>query len=221
MRLKYYKISLRQMGIKKPFVLFLFLFIIFLILFCIISYVKRVSPIIKDMCESNANAVSVKIVNNSVYDYISDKEYSDFVNIEKDNSGNIKSISANTKSINKMTNEISNNLIKLMEENEESYIRVPIGSFSGTNFFAGIGPKIKVKSMPSGTVDVKLLSEFSSVGINQTKHTLSLDITISMRIIAPFFTDALTYNSKVIIAETVIVGDIPELYYDNLLNNNK
>ena len=81
MRLKYYKISLRQMGIKKPFVLFLFLFIIFLILFCIISYVKRISPIIKDMCESNANAVSVKIVNNSVYDYISDKEkiaYADF-----------------------------------------------------------------------------------------------------------------------------------------------
>lgn len=219
MRFKYYKISLRQMGPKKPFAFFFLFIVIITVVFSMFSYTKKISPIMKDICQSSANSISVKIVNQAVYEYIDGLEYEDFVNIQKDKDGNIKSITANTVRINKMTNDITSKLILLMEENEENYIDFPLGSISGTNFFAGIGPKVKIKSMPSGVIEAKLLSDFTSVGINQTKHTLSLDITINMRLMAPFFTDNLTYNSKIIIAETVIVGDIPNLYYDNFFNN--
>ncbi len=219
MRLKYYKISLRQMGLKKPFAFFLLFTFIITIVLSIFSYTKKVSPIMRDICQSSANSISVKIVNQAVYEYINGLEYEDFVNIQKDKDGNIKSITANTVRINKMTNDITNRIILLMEENEENYVDFPLGSISGTNFFAGVGPKIKIKSMPSGVIEAKLLSDFTSVGINQTKHTLILDVTINMRLIAPFFTDNLAYNSKIIIAETVIVGDIPDLYYDNFFNN--
>lgn len=218
MRLKYYKISLRQMGLRKPFAFSFLLFFLAIIITVMVSYTKKISPIMKDICESNANAISVRIVNQAVYDYIDGLDYEDFVNIKKDNNDNIKSITANTLMINKMQNDISNRLIVLMEENSESYVNLPLGSLSGTNLFAGFGPKVKVKSIPSGIIEARLISDFSSVGINQTKHTLSLDISINMRLVAPFFTDILAYNSKIMIAETIIVGDIPDLYYDNFLN---
>lgn len=219
MRFKYYKISLRQMGMRKPFVLFCMFLIVISIIILIFSYINKITPIMKDVCESNANSVSIKILNEAVYEYIDGLEYEDFVNIQKDDKGNIKSITANTSRINKMTSDITNKLMILMKENEESYVNLPLGSLSGTNLLAGFGPKIKVKSMPTGVIQARLDSSFTSVGINQTKHTLSLDVTINMRVMAPFFTDVLTYNSKIMIAETVIVGNIPDLYYDNFSNN--
>ena len=70
----------------------------------------------------------------------------------------------------------------------------------------------------AGSVDSKIDSEFTSVGINQTLHRIYLNLTCSIGILTPFKTVSKEVSSRVLLTETVIVGNVPSTYYnyDNL-----
>ena len=77
-----------------------------------------------------------------------------------------------------------------------------------------IQPKIDIKTVPAGSVDVKFKSEFISTGINQTKHSIILEVSTSVVVLAPFYTSTETFVNSIVVAETIIVGEIPSSYYD-------
>lgn len=77
-----------------------------------------------------------------------------------------------------------------------------------------VGPKIKVETVVEGNVDIKFKSEFSSAGINQTRHTLYVEISTNVVTIAPLFENEKKYVNDIMIAETIIVSDIPSSYYE-------
>lgn len=73
---------------------------------------------------------------------------------------------------------------------------------------------MNIKTIPAGNVKTEFKSTFESSGINQTKHRISLEITTNIKVIAPFYTDTQEYINTIMIAETVIVADIPSTYLD-------
>ena len=86
------------------------------------------------------------------------------------------------------------------------------GNFTGNSFFAGRGPKIKVKVIPMGTVTTEFKTEFIEAGINQTRHRVYLGVECNMRVIAPFATEDIIVDNSVTVAETVLIGEVPEFY---------
>lgn len=213
MRLKYYKLTLRQMGVKKPFVFFFFL--VFVIT-CVLIYVfnKNIEPTMKILCESNASTVALTCTNNAVYEYIQDIKYDDLVTVQKDEKNKVTALVANVMEMNKISTKVTTKVQEELLKNEESNIILPVGSILGMKTFGGYGPRIKVKTIPSGAVSAKFKSEFVSTGINQTRHSIVLEVSTYIRVLAPFFTDLQTYVNDITVAETVIVGDIPTSYYD-------
>lgn len=79
---------------------------------------------------------------------------------------------------------------------------------------AGHGPRIKIEISSIGNVKTDLKSEFSSKGINQTLHRVYLQVDCEVSILTPFDNITKKITNQILIAEHVIVGDIPETYYN-------
>lgn len=212
MRAKYYALTLRQMSFKKPFVFFLIFFL--LVFLCINIFIKKVEPTIKKMCENNARSIAIKLSNESIYKNIENVNYEDLIKMNKDNSGKVTSLSANSVEINKLNSKIIADIEENLKKNAESKIKIPIGMFFDENIVSGYGPQVKIKTYPLGDVKSTLKSSFESAGINQTKHSLILEVAAEVRVVAPFVSEVEEYKNSVVIAETVIVSDIPSSYYN-------
>ena len=100
---------------------------------------------------------------------------------------------------------------------------MPLGAALGLTLFAGSGPRIPISIVPVGTVQTDFETEFEACGINQTRHEISLEATTTMRIVIPTGTDTIQVTSTIPIAESIIVGTVPESYVnvpdvDSMLN---
>lgn len=79
---------------------------------------------------------------------------------------------------------------------------------------AGRGPGVKISISPIGDVETDLKSEFTSQGINQTLHRIYLNVKCKVNILTPFQDLEKEITNQVLLAENVIVGRIPNTYYN-------
>lgn len=200
------------MNFKKAFVFFFS--IIFIINVSIYIFNRKIEPTLDAVCSNNAKNIAFKASNEAVYEYMENIKYDDLINLEKNSSGKVTAISANVSEINKLSTVVSSNIQKKLEENKETEVTVPLSEFFGIRVIGSRGPNIKVKTTVEGNVDVSFKSEFKEAGINQTKHTLYVEVTTNVATIAPFFTSEKKYVNNIMIAETIIVSDTPTSYYE-------
>ena len=197
---------------KKAFVLFLIAMI--LIIFSSIYFLRNITPAIKIACESRAKAIGVQITEETVKEFIEKVEYESLMHITYNEQGKIIAINANIIELNKLSSEISYKIQEKLNKLDKISVEVPIGTVMGLNMFSGYGPDIKVKLVPMGNIVTDFNTEFVSEGINQTKHTIYMDIQSIITVVAPFIGSSVVCNSTVTVAETIIVGDIPATYYN-------
>lgn len=128
--------------------------------------------------------------------------------------GKIIAINANIIELNKLSSQISYKLQEKLNNLDKVSVQIPITSMMGINVFSGYGPDISIKLVPMGNIETKFDTSFMSQGINQTKHTIYMNIVSNITVVAPFIGSSVKCNSTVTIAETIIVGDIPSTYYN-------
>lgn len=68
--------------------------------------------------------------------------------------------------------------------------------------------------MTDGSVETDLKSEFKEAGINQTLHRIYLEVKCKVTILTPYNTIAETITNQVLLAEGIIIGNIPDAYYN-------
>ena len=146
------------------------------------------------------------------------KSYEDFVNVERDSNGNIVMIQTNAKNVNEVISDIPNKIVEELEKQAESYISIHLGSVFGNKLLANLGPELKIKIENIGNVTTKLESEFSSQGINQTLHRIYLNLECEVTILTPYDSINEKIDNQVLIAESVIIGNIPSSYYNIEMN---
>jgi sporulation protein YunB len=95
---------------------------------------------------------------------------------------------------------------------EGNTLDIPLGTVSGFNIFYGRGPAIPVRLTPRGSATVSLTSKFTEAGINQTLHQITLNVSADIAAIIPGYTTAVNTETEFIVAQTVIVGHVPESY---------
>ena len=160
---------------------------------------------------------AVDIVNSAVNDAVSEiiseggYDFNYFVNLSKDESGNITAISSNMSHINSLSTEI---LERVMETADDGSIDVgiPLGNLLGINLLTGTGPEINVEVVMLTSSKTDFKSIIQSAGINQSEYQLMLEVTIDIDVMVPWATESATTVTEVLIADTVIVGNVPETY---------
>ena len=174
-----------------------------------------IEPSIIAMCEIRANSIGVSVSNKAIKQVMEEVGYDmQLVKLEKDEGGNIIALQTNVVEMNYISSLIGSRTQQMYNELTEAYVKIPIGNFTGNALLAGHGPSLQVKIVPVGTVGSDFKTEFVSTGINQTRHRVYLQVISSMRVIAPFTTKTIKVVNNVNVAETVLIGDVPNSYYN-------
>ncbi len=182
----------------------------------IVFFTENVNPVIKTIAEDQVRAMTTVAVNTAAGKIMSEQiSYADIINITKDNNGDVTLIQTNSALI----NSIARRTVVLAQSNISSLgeqgIEVPIGSLSGIMFLSGKGPSIKIKALPVGTAESKFYSQFSEAGINQTKHTIIIEITSDVSVIMPGANATIQTVTDVVLCENIIVGKVPDTYLNS------
>ena len=161
-------------------------------------------------------------VNDAVYYTLSDEiRYEDLVTVTRDKEGEIVAVAANPLKINKIardTASISQSNLKNLSLNG---IPIPFGALTGIEAFAGLGPSIHFRIIPVSSVSCDYSSTFDSVGINQTKHSIYLNVIADISIVMPSRTENFAVTTEILIGESVLVGQVPDAYLQSDIFGNK
>ena len=155
-----------------------------------------------------------RIVTQAVNETIDSGEirYDDLISFEKDNDGKITAVKSNMPEFNRLQSKILNVILERISEVSTRDLSIPLGSLTGANLLAGRGPLVSVRMQSVGSSTAHLENRFVSAGINQTKHQIFLDVDVSVAILLPGFSTATQVSNAFTVAETVIVGTVPETY---------
>lgn len=165
------------------------------------------------MAVSDATDIVTKTVNDSINEVIGKGVYGFdyFVTLEKDGEGNVTAISSDMAHINTLSTEILNSVIE-STDNGIIKINIPAGNLSGLNLLLNKGPDIQVDIIMLTSSRVDFRNEMVSCGINQAKYQLVLEVTVDIDILVPWGTESATTVTEVIVADTVIIGKVPNTY---------
>ena len=174
----------------------------------------QLRPLLESMATTRVSNTVNRIVFEAVNEAIESGEitYDQLISFEKDNDGRITAVHSNMAACNRLQVEILDIILARIDQVSARELSIPVGSLTGSALLAGRGPRIKVRMESVGSSSARFENEFTSAGINQTNHRIVLHIDVSVAILLPGFTTATQVSNAVTVAETVIVGTVPDTY---------
>lgn len=175
---------------------------------------SRLSPVVERLANARVNYLAGKAINDAINGQISSAEinYNDLIRLEKDVNGHITALRTDMIKINQFKALIIGDVLDQVAGIEETELFIPLGNIINGEIFSGRGPKIPLVLVPLGTADAQFISVFKSVGINQSRHQIIVEVKVRISVLLPGFSSATEVSSQVSIAETIIVGNVPEAY---------
>ena len=184
-----------------------------LVIGALVFFISNVTNVLISISEATIRSITTVAVNDAIYYTLNDNlRYEDLIAIKYDDTGNVSTITTDSLKINRIARDTAylsqENLNRMSQEG----IQVPLGALTGLEALAGFGQKINVKIIPISNVECRFVSKFVEAGINQTKHSIYLEIVSDISIILPNKTSNLASTIEVLICESVITGKIPDTY---------
>ena len=167
-----------------------------------------------NLAETAVSNMVGRVVTEAVSDTIAngDIQYERLISFEKDNHGDITALHSNMAEFNRLQAGITQEVLTRLGEVAERDLVIPLGTLTGSALLAGRGPSFTVRMQSVGSCSARFENRFSQAGINQTTHRIILCVEVNMSILLPGFQTSTQVDASFSVAETVIVGDVPESY---------
>ena len=179
-----------------------------------LEFRSRYRDVIQELAETQVKNTTSDLTNDAIAKQIAAGiiQYDRIVYFEKDLDGRITALKTNMSEVNRLKTDILNIINDEILALDTSDIGIPLGSFFLPEVLSGKGPVIPVHILSIRNSDATFLSKFSQAGINQTLHQLTMVVSVDVAILVLGQTESFTINSEVVVAETVIVGDVPNTF---------
>lgn len=170
--------------------------------------------VITELARTQVTNATSDLINDAVAKQIDSGKiaYDRIVYFEKDLNGRITALKTNIGEVNILKTETLNIINEEILETDQSLLGIPIGSLILPEFLSGRGPHIPVQILSVRNSDATFDSNFTHAGINQTMHQLNMHVLVDVAILVLGRTQIFTVSSQVVVAETVIVGDVPDTF---------
>ena len=190
----------------------LILLLILLVLFFALRSKYRL--VIQNLAQTQVKNSTSDLTNDAIAKQIAlgQIQYDRIVFFEKDLDGRITALKTNMTEVNRLKTDILNIINDEILALDTSDIGIPMGSLILPEFLSGKGPVIPVHILSIRNSDANFVSHFSQAGINQTLHRLNMEVSIDVAVLVLGHTSSFTMSSEVVVAETIIVGDVPQTY---------
>lgn len=174
----------------------------------------RISPTVRNIAAAKANNLANNIVDAAVAKVLEEENvtYDMLVTLNRDSNGKVCSLTTDIVLINILKGKITDGVEDMLSSLEPQVISIPLGTLIGFDTTAGYGPKIHINLQLEGFANAEIMNNFDAAGINQTRHQLLFNILTNVYIILPGCTRCATLDNYVCIAETIIVGVVPETF---------
>ena len=196
---------------KRSKIFAIFLIVDFLSVFFTLYYfsTKTIISIGVSEYRSLLSSSAYYAITNSVNDKI---KYEDIIKVYKNDNGEVTMITANSYKVNVLTSSVANDVNYYLTQKTRDGVDVPIGVFTGIKLFYGFGKKVKIPLITINSVKCDVISEFESAGINQTRHSIYLNVIPEVNIVTRFKTEILLDSIKILVFDNYIVGKVPEIF---------
>ena len=179
-----------------------------------VTLLLHLKPVMTSMATARVSNLVNRIVMVAVDEAVANGEinYDNFVTFEKDETGHITALRSNLAEVNRMQSEIADKILQRLSEVSTSELEIPLGTLTGSALLAGRGPSLFVRMQAVGSASATFRNQFTSAGINQTRHQIMLHVDVYVSVLLPGFTTATKVSNAFTVAETVIVGSVPDTY---------
>lgn len=206
----------KRKGIKRK--LLAFFLVVLILLICFFYYNKVIYNNLYRINSAYAYKCSTITVNEVILSSLSsDLKYKDIVYVDKNDNGDVSLITANTYKINLISQEIAKNTALALENRLGVGTPIPLLAFSGVGAISGFGKEVYIKTLNVSSVICKFNSKFTSMGINQTLHSIYVDVVCSVDINLSLKNDMVESVVTVLLTETVLLGKVPETVINSKL----
>lgn len=175
----------------------------------------RLAPMAERLMATQVDNQASDAINAAIAEQIAAGEidYSRMITVEKDAQGNVTALRTNIAEINRLKTSVLQRVDAKLQNLSMEELGVPIGSIVLPELLSGRGPRIPVRVLAVRTSDAVFRSSFTGAGINQTKHSITIDVHVVITILTWTGTQEISVDSAVVAAETVIVGNVPTTYF--------
>ena len=191
-----------------------FLLLVVIALSLLIIFRIRYHDAIRELSESQVRNATSDLINDAIDRQIESGNirYDRIVYFEKDLNGRITALKTNMAEVNRLKTDILNLINDEILALDTANITIPIGSLVLPEFFSGQGIGIPIQILSIRNSDGSFKSYCSEAGINQTLQQLTMDVSVDVSVLVLGKTESFTVSSQVVVAETVIVGQVPNTY---------
>lgn len=180
----------------------------------IVQLDRVIRPTVKAVCQEECRAFCSQLISGCIETTLRENphSYHDFAELVYDENGNIAAVETLTGNVNRIQSQLMSEVNTALDESRDTEITVSLGTASGVWLLAGKGPEIPLRFLPIGNASVELISNLDSAGINQTCHKILIKVTVHAAAAVPFCQTETDIVYEYLLAETVLVGDVPEGY---------
>lgn len=166
------------------------------------------------LAETQVKNSTSDLINDAIDRQIADGniQYDRIVYFEKDLDGKITALKTNMSEVNRLKTAILNLVNAEILAIDTSDLGIPIGSLLLPELLSGKGPHIPVQILSIRNSDASFSSSFTEAGINQTLQQLCMEVSVDVAVLVLGKTSQFTVSSQVVVAETVIVGQVPDTF---------
>ncbi len=175
---------------------------------------QRLYPVVRSLARTQVTNTASDLINDAILEQIltGEIQYDRMIYFEKDLNGRITALKTNMAEVNRLKTETLNIINDEILAQDTEHLSVALGSIFLPEFFSGKGPGIPLRILAIRNSDANFRSEFSEAGINQTLQQLTMDVLVDVTILVLGQTETFTVSSQMVVAETIIVGDVPTTY---------
>ena len=175
---------------------------------------SSIRPTIELLASHEARVFAVQAINDAVYDELAEEgnSYGELVTLEYNDQGNVAALQTNVVEMNRLQATLTREIIDRVMEFRTQSVLVPLGSIIGGQLFSGRGPELEFRLIPAGFIETSIRNHFEAAGINQTRHQIILNVDVYVSILLPGFSTATKVSNAFTVAETVLVGTVPDSY---------
>ena len=190
-------------------ILSIFVGISFAVLF-VFQLNQRLRPILFELAVSQTSNHLTAAIDHAVSEQ--SISYNDLISLERSSSGDIVALTSNMAQANVLRSQLLSISLDALNGLETLEFEIPLGTIFDLDLLSGRGPNVGVRVLYMGTASAEFENSFSSAGINQTYHQIIFHIKADISVLLPGRQEKTTVDTRVCVAETIIVGKVPETY---------
>lgn len=180
-----------------------------------LTFRLRIGPYAEKLIVTHVDNQASDAINLAIAEQIAEGEinYDRIVQVEKDGQGSVTAVKTNMEEVNRLKSSVLIRVDGKLQQLSMEELSVPAGSVLWPELFSGKGPMVPVRVLAARTTDAEFRSEFASAGINQTLHSIHIDIFVVITVMTWSGTLEVPVKTSVVAAQTVIVGTVPTTYF--------